>query len=117
MASKEVRHKAKLQEWRQRIMECRSSGRPVSEWCREHGVGTTAYYRWEQEIFGKEKDGQGLGSTPVSGESVFAELPLPKCGLPGMPAMTIRMGDMEIDIQTGANAEMLASLLRVLKQC
>ena len=56
------------------IQECRSSSLSVSEWCRQRGVATTTYYRWERELLTAAK--------PVSCSSVpaatFAELPEPK---------------------------------------
>ena len=58
----EVKHQGKLQEWQERIIECRSSGKPVKVWCQEQGVSATTYYRWEREIFGRVgqgKDGAG----------------------------------------------------------
>ena len=36
--------------WKQRIIECRSSGKSVKEWCKEHGLDFTTYYRWERKI-------------------------------------------------------------------
>ncbi len=36
--------------WKQRILECRSSGKSVKEWCKEQGLDFTTYYRWERKI-------------------------------------------------------------------
>lgn len=36
--------------WKQRIIECRSSGMSVKEWCKERGLDFTTYYRWERKI-------------------------------------------------------------------
>ena len=36
--------------WKQRIIECRTSGKGVKPWCREHGIDHTTYYRWEKKI-------------------------------------------------------------------
>lgn len=30
--------------WRQDVMECNSSGKRVSEWCRENGIALSTYY-------------------------------------------------------------------------
>ena len=49
----EVKHQGKLREWQERIIECRSSGKPVKAWCQEQGVSAATYYRWEREIFGR----------------------------------------------------------------
>lgn len=36
------------EQWKQRIVECRNSGVPVKEWCREQGISYSTYYRHEQ---------------------------------------------------------------------
>ena len=56
------------------IQECRGSGLSVSEWCRQRGVTTATYYRWERELLtGVRKNG-----APPSTAVTFAELPAPK---------------------------------------
>ena len=52
MTSNELKHKAKLQEWALTVQECRSSGKPVKQWCIENKIKVTTYYRWEREILG-----------------------------------------------------------------
>ena len=56
------------------IQDCRGSGLSVSEWCRQRGVTTATYYRWERELLtGVRKNG-----APPSTAVTFAELPAPK---------------------------------------
>ena len=50
MTSNELKHEAKKQEWSMSIQECRGSGLSVSERCRQRGVTTATYYRWEREL-------------------------------------------------------------------
>ena len=38
MRVNEIKHQVKLAEWKRRIIECRSSGKGVMEWCREKGT-------------------------------------------------------------------------------
>ena len=52
VTSNELKHKAKLQEWALTVQECRSSGKPVKQWCIENKIKVTTYYRWEREILG-----------------------------------------------------------------
>ena len=74
MTSNELKHEAKKQEWSMSIQECRGSGLSVSEWCRQRGVTTATYYRWERELLtGVRKNG-----APSSTAVTFAELPAPK---------------------------------------
>ena len=53
MTVNEVKHQAKLAEWKEHILECRSQGIPVVEWCAQNGYHKTTYYKWEREIFGR----------------------------------------------------------------
>ena len=46
----DVQNAQKTPIWKQRIIECRSSGMSVKEWCKERGLDFTTYYRWERKI-------------------------------------------------------------------
>lgn len=56
------------EQWKQRIVECRNSGVPVKELCREQGISYSTYYRHEQTCNRsttavKQKAGAKLGSS------------------------------------------------------
>ena len=72
MTSTELKHQARLQEWSAAVKDCRSSGISVRQWCRERGITTTTYYRWERELLA------AANTTPALPTAVFAELPRPK---------------------------------------
>ena len=115
MTSAELKHRAKLQEWSARIQECRGSGLSVSEWCRQLGVTTATYYRWERELLtGVQKNG-----APSSTAVTFAELPAPKqvsCNVAERCA-TLHIGKASLDIYPGCNAEQLRLLVELLRPC
>ncbi|MBQ3705464.1 MAG: helix-turn-helix domain-containing protein [Clostridia bacterium] len=46
----DVQNAQKTPIWKQRIIECRSSGMSVKELCKERGLDFTTYYRWERKI-------------------------------------------------------------------
>ena len=77
------------------IQECRGSGLSVSEWCRQRGVTTATYYRWERELLtGVRKNG-----APPSTAVTFAELPAPKqvsCNVAERCA-TLHVGEASLD--------------------
>ena len=73
MTTNELKHKAKLQEWALTVQECRSSGKPVKQWCIENKIKATTYYRWEREILGDA--GKNRNKPERNGTAVFAELP------------------------------------------
>jgi hypothetical protein len=42
----EAKKELRLQEWQERIRECRTSGLSVSEWCKRNDIGVKRYYYW-----------------------------------------------------------------------
>ena len=115
MTSNELKHEAKKQEWSMSIQECRGSGLSVSEWCRQRGVTTGTYYRWERELLAATE------TVPRSDVPVvrFAELPAPKqvsCNVAERCA-TLHIGNASLDIYPGCDAEQLRLLVELLRLC
>lgn len=48
MEIRTIKHAAKMSEWGEHIRACRSSGKPVSVWCKENNINVKSYYRWER---------------------------------------------------------------------
>ena len=69
----DVQNAQKAPIWKQRIIECRSSGMSVKEWCKERGLDFTTYYRWERKIL----------TSIIPAEDVPG---LPSPNLPSVPA-------------------------------
>ena len=113
-----MKHAAKRQEWQERIVECRSSGKSVKEWCKEQGTTTATYYRWEREILGgfeRKDSGRRLlaESTPE-----FAAVPeITTSGRSGQAIMTVRKGEIAVEIYVGAGEREIEAVCRALKQC
>ena len=115
MTSNELKHEAKKQEWSMSIQECRGSGLSVSEWCRQRGVTTATYYRWERELLtGVRKNG-----APSSTAVTFAELPDPKKMSRNVSerCATLHIGSTSLDIYPGCDAEQLKMLVALLRLC
>lgn len=115
MTSNDLKHEAKKQEWSMSIQECRGSGLSVSEWCRQRGVTTATYYRWERELLtGVRKNG-----APPSTAVTFAELPEPKKMSRNVSecCATLHIGKASLDIYPGCNAEQLRLLVELLHLC
>ena len=53
MNANHMKHAARLEDWKERIMECRASGLPVRTWCAQNSCSPSTYYRWERELFGR----------------------------------------------------------------
>ena len=97
------------------IQECRGNGLSVSEWCRQRGVTTATYYRWERELL-------ALAETePCSSVSAvrFAELPAPKQVSLNVAerSATLHIGNASLDIYPGCDTEQLKMLVEFLRLC
>ena len=117
MTSNELKHKAKLQEWALTVQECRSSGKPVKQWCIENKIKATTYYRWEREILGAA--GKNRNKPERNGTAVFAELPAPikQYRKVSEQSATLHIGNVSSDIYSGMDAELLKTLLEAVRLC
>lgn len=84
----DIQNAQKMPIWKQRIIECRSSGKSVKEWCKEHGLDFTTYYRWERKI---------LSNIIPVGDFPASDFPaLPGQGLPAIPKQSNAIVKVEL---------------------
>ena len=114
MTSNELKHQAKVQEWGLAVQECRSSGVSVREWCRQRGVTTTTYYRWEREVLSgiRRKDSKTRQSV------AFVELPVSQAVQNDSErTATLNIGNGSIDLYQKMGPELLQTLVELLRKC
>ena len=114
MDASAVKHQARLAEWRTLVAECRSSGKSVRAWCTEHGIGYKTYYRWEREILQIASKELAAAPRKEKASPVFAQLPSPASISEKSIVATVRTGSATLDVYSGAEAEIVTALLRVL---
>ena len=115
MTSNALKHQARLQEWTIAIQECRGSGLPVKQWCRNRGITTATYYRWERELLALT--GGTRNKPQHTSTTTFAELPAPRqqCRTVSERSATVHINDVAIDIYPGMGAELLKTLLDAVR--
>ena len=118
MTARELKHEVQVREWKERVAQCRSSGKPVMHWCKEAGISTVTYYRWEREVL--EKAGSELARQDESRGSEFVELSVvPEKAVPGgktgTPAAVLHTRYGELEVYAGADEGTLAAVLRAMK--
>ena len=86
------------EQWKQRIVECRNSGVPVKEWCREQRISYSTYYRHEQALLKSAQDPSGI---PIS-EQTLQTLPVPFVDVSEMCQITSKPHTDSIVIQVSA---------------
>lgn len=95
--------------WAERIAACRNSGISVNRWCKENGVCEQTFYKWQRKLFAMAKAQQ---------ETQFAEItPISSMGNEARGAVTVRIGSIAVEIQSGADLATVETVLRIMKLC
>ena len=58
----------KLSQWVQIVSQCRDSGLSVRQWCQEHGVNISSYYKWHQKVYAMVQAQQEIQFAEVTPE-------------------------------------------------
>lgn len=94
----------KVAVWSERIAACRSSGISVKAWCEGNGISTASYYKWQKKLF----------CLAAQTAPQFAEV----CVAPAAKiSATVHLGNVSVDVHSGADAETTAMVLQILQSC
>lgn len=94
----------KVAVWSERIAACHSSGISVRAWCEGNGISTASYYKWQKKLF----------RLAAQTAPQFAEV----CVTPTAKiSATVHLGNVSVDVHSGADAETTAMLLQILQSC
>lgn len=124
----QMKHTARLEDWKRRIMECRASELPVRTWCAQNSCSTSTYYRWERELFGRIKEPPAETDLVVRSEVISArtkqelvEVPVvegnapPVMGTAFHPVAIMRVGGMELSLTNGVSPTLMKHLKELLR--
>lgn len=118
----EAKHQAKLPIWKARIAECRSSGISVRQWCLEHSISPTTYYRWEREALSriKELEPAAVGRVQTLTEAtmmpMFAELPAEAAqACLSRKSLCLRSSGYELEIPAGTDPDIIGTIIRAMR--
>lgn len=117
MNAQELKHKARLEEWKERVAACRSSGMSVRGWCQEQGIAYKTYYYWEKEILSEAGRQAAILNWE---ENRFVEVPALPEGMSvsergPVLAAKLRIRSGELEIYAGAEAGTVEMLVRALQ--
>lgn len=112
-----VKHQANLQIRRQSVLECRNSGMTVKQWCAEHQINPTTYYRWQKEVWDYETqalipENRSTEGTPIR----FAEISVPSAiGTHHSNAdIVLKKADWTVEISNSVNSVILEQVLKAV---
>lgn len=112
-----AKREANLQIRRQAVQDCRHSGKTVKQWCAEHQIHETTYYRWQKEVW--DRSTQALipeSQDNDNGSGVrFAQLQLPDCFGSGTEAdIVLHTAGLRVEIRNCANSSLVDQILRAV---
>ena len=103
-----------LMEWSQRVADCRNSGQSVSRWCAEHNINPKTYYNWQKKVFAAMVEQQHLQlEAPQESKPRFAELQPP--AVQNNLVAAVRIGEVSLDVYSGASPEVVTALCKALR--
>lgn len=128
MQANQMKHTARLEDWKQRIMACRSSGLTVRQWCARNSFSASTYYRWEREVFRSLKssadnaDKPSTALAPASRQELV-ELPIAPAAAPAKetismqtfcPVAIVRVGNLELSVTNAVSKELMRQLKELI---
>lgn len=103
----EINHNNQISMWAERVSACRSSGLTVRQWCKDNGVAQATYYSWQKKV---------LQAVQQQHEIYFSEIPAEQTVSNHIIA-TVKLGELQADIYSGADAETVRNVIAALKSC
>ena len=101
-------HEEKLKDWTGKIQERETSGKSVSQWCRENHVKTATYYKWLHYIREVEDASTSFVELPIEKE--------PEQKKTGFEITTvIRVGRVVFELSDATPPEMIEQILGMVR--
>jgi hypothetical protein len=125
----DVKRKLQLQEWASQINEQKQSGMTVHKWCEANGLGYKNFYyrmRKVQEELLEALEAQGNNSKTsalavLNNKQVAVKNKTPEFAPITIPqskgaALTVWIGTYAVDVQNGADTEIIDQVLRTVSR-
>ena len=105
-----VKRQLMLEEWEKQVIDCRSSGLTVKEWCRQNGMKDKTYYYRLRKVCEKclEAREEKVGKTSEK-ENIQAVVPIPMKSTYG--EIQIEKNGLHISLPSNIAAEMLLAVV------
>ena len=94
-------------EWEQYLEDQKTSGLSVKNWCREHGISSGSFYRYQRKSRENRKEDREL--VPLA-------MPLSVQKIQGITISSERSG-IRIDLPDHADPAQLTAIIEALKSC
>ena len=127
MDAQGTRYAATLSKWRKKVVDCRSSGIPVKDWCEQHRVSEKTYYKWEGLVAASAAEDADESIAAISQATAAAEatdchlvriepaqLPAVEANVPSREKIIIRLGDAVAELPADTPMSAVAELLKAV---
>lgn len=117
MNIQEFKKSNQLQEWAEMVRTCRNSGKTISTWCTENGINEKVYYYRQKKVCDAIPTLRKPAAIPIaqSNSTVqFAEITPAVQSEVSEAGITVRIGNVEVQIPNGAATATVEAVLRVL---
>ena len=105
-----VKRQLMLEEWEKQVVDCRSSGMAVKEWCRQNGVNDKTYYYRLRQVREKRLEARAEEAEKTSEqENIQAVVPLPM--KPAYGEIRIEKNGLHISLPSDIAADTLLALV------
>ena len=112
-----AKHESMINVWRQRVMECKTSGLTVAEWCEQNHINKKTYFYWQKQVWDHEINTMvpdRPSNLPASVQ--FAEISVPSCSvLSGDADIVLRHGEWTMEIRNSVDPMLLCRILEAVK--
>ncbi len=108
-----VKNQFRLEQWKQRIAECQSSGMTIRTWCKQNQVSEPTYYKYLKRIRQELCDTIPVKETkaPVSFQKLEVQSPVQNT----QAAVIIHLPSASLEVQNGASKETVEAVLLALQ--
>ena len=110
-----VKMKFRMEQWKQRIVECQASSMTVKSWCKQNRLCEQTYYKYLKRI--RQEMCDELPATiqesekPVAFKKLEIQSPMPAT----QAAVIIHLPTASLEIQNGATQQTVEAVLLALK--
>ena len=112
-----AKHESMINIWRQRVMECKTSGLTVRKWCEQNHIGRKTYYYWQKQVWDHEVNTIVPERPAEFPRSVqFAEISVPSCSdYSGDADIVLQHGEWTMEIRNTVDQMLFCRILEAMK--
>ena len=115
-----AKHESMINAWRERVMECKTSGLTVAEWCERNHINKKTYFYWQKQVWDHEintmiPDRTSNRPSDLPASVQFAEISVPSCSVvSGEADAVLRRGEWTVEIRNSIDPMLLCRLLEAV---